>query len=448
MQTWACTNTVLDEMTMRPLTRLDANIPVTIDGCSGGWTQHLSLESMAIDGAGALGIGSRVEMILQARDDFLVPLTGTVRSVETGPVGPRVSVVFDALDPQGSEGLTALLSGLRKSAHLSICATQDVEADRIDSGFDAWRFPHVSLPEIDAGEIDVRTEFLGKEFAAPILISGMTGGSLPARDINRSLATAAQELGIGMGLGSQRAMLEDLSLRSTYEVRDVAPDILLLANLGAVQLGRGLGVEACSEVVESVGADALVLHLNPLQEMVQPEGDRNWKGILDRIATICEELAVPVVLKETGAGMGGKMGSIAESVGAAALDVGGAGGTSWGYIEGFRSEDSVRRQIGETFRNWGISTYDSVRALRETTAIPLVASGGVRSGLEVAKAIAIGATVCGSALPFFRAVREEGVQGVCALTNRWVEELKIAMMCTGSGDLTALGRVPLTRSKS
>jgi len=291
----------------------------------------------------------------------------------------------------------------------------------------------VALPERHPDHLDLSADLLGKRLSAPLMIAGMTGGSERAGRVNRRLAAVAQELGLAMGLGSQRAMLEVPSLAPTFAVRDVAPDILLLGNVGAVQLGLGVGVDDCRRLVDAVQADALAVHLNPLQELVQPEGDRDWRGLLPRIEQLCSDLGVPVVVKETGCGISGELAVRLRDAGVSAIDVGGTGGTAWGWIEGFRSASPHRQAIGATFREWGIPTADALQACRAALGdeLPLIATGGVRSGLDVAMAVALGADVAGMALPFFRAA-DESMEEALALGRRIVEEIRIATLLSGA----------------
>ncbi len=327
----------------------------------------------------------------------------------------------------------------RKDEHLEIAAAEDVEAAAARPGWRDWRLPHVALPEAHPDELDLSVELLGRRLRAPLLVAGMTGGSERAGEINRRLAAVAQELGLAMGLGSQRAMLEEPALASTFAVRGVAPDVLLLGNIGAVQLGLGVGIDDCRRLVDEVGADALAVHLNPLQELVQPEGDRDWRGLLGRIEELASRLDVPVVAKETGAGISGPVALRLRDAGVAAIDVGGSGGTSWGWIEGFRTADPQRRAIAATFRDWGLPTSEALVECRQALGegFPLIATGGVRSGLDAALAVALGAEVAGVALPLFRAADRSSEEAL-ALARRLVEEVRIAAFLAGAGSCNGL----------
>lgn len=372
------------------------------------------------------------------------------------PDGEKVSVVvqsvgglarFVRFEGNGRTALVGHLSSVRKDDHLRIVATEDVEAKLKKPGWDRFRFPHVALPELHPDHLELGVGLLGKRLAAPIMIAGMTGGSERAGELNRRLAAACQQLGLGMGLGSQRAMLERPELLPTFAVRDVAPDILLVGNVGAVQLNYGVTIDDCKRLVDSVGADALAVHLNVLQELVQPEGDRDWRGLKAKVAALVRDLHVPVLLKETGCGIGPDLARWARDIGVAAIDVGGTGGTSWGWIEGFRAADPLWQALGATFRDWGLTTSEAVQQVRAAVGpdFPLVATGGVRTGLDVATALALGADVAGMALPFFRAADHDAAEPA-RLARRIIAELKIAMTCSGVGSLAALRELNLETS--
>ena len=284
----------------------------------------------------------------------------------------------------------------RKSAQLNISLNAQTEFKNITTGFEDYRFIHQALPDANLNDIDLSTVLLGKHLTAPIIISPMVGGSEDATRINRNLAQAAQKLGLAMGVGSQRCCIENPETAGTYRVRDYAPDILLFANLGAVQLNYGYTVKECQTVVDSIEADALILHLNPLQEALQPGGNTNFSGLLDKIDGICRELTVPVIVKEIGCGISEETALKLSRIRIAGIDVAGAGGTCWSEIEKICTKDKHGKRVASAFASWGIPTTDSIIATRKASPHLLVtASGGIRTGLDVAKAIALGADGCG-----------------------------------------------------
>lgn len=323
--------------------------------------------------------------------------------------------------------------GNRKDDHLRLCLESDVQST-IRAGFEDWRFVHQALPEIDFAEVTTETTFLGHRLAAPILISAMTGGSEMAGTVNRNLAIAAQALGLAMGLGSQRIQLEAPATHPSFSVRDVAPDILLIGNVGAVQLNYGVDAAACLKLVEAVGANALYLHLNPLQEAIQPEGNTNFKDLLPKIAKVCKELRLPVLVKEVGNGLAPDAAVRLVEAGVSAIDVAGSGGTSWARIEGLRSDSA----IGDLFADWGLTTVEALRECRAVLPVtPLVASGGIRSGVDVAKAMALGADLAGMAMPLLEAATISSDK-VIAVLRRHLHELRVAMFCLGCRNLGEL----------
>lgn len=336
----------------------------------------------------------------------------------------------------------------RKEDHIRVSLEEDVQARAVRTGFDRYVFVHQALPEIDFAEISTETTFLGRTFAAPLLISSMTGGLQLGKAINRNLAIAAQRVNVPMGLGSQRITRERPETLDSFLVRDVAPDVFLIGNVGAVQLNYGFDVEACRELVRSVGANALYLHLNPLQEVVQPEGDTNFKGLLPKIEVVCRELGVPVLAKEVGSGIAPDTARRLVEAGVAAIEVAGAGGTSWAAIEGLRASEPVARTLGELFRDWGLPTSESLKLCRrELPETPLVASGGIRSGLDVAKAIALGADLAASAHPFLEAATTSP-EAVEEVLGRLITELKVAMFCLGCRTIDELRRTDRLREVS
>jgi isopentenyl-diphosphate delta-isomerase len=339
--------------------------------------------------------------------------------------------------PNAAANGAAMDTDARKSRHLDICLEDDV-ASRRDTGFGAVRLQHEAMPEFALADVDCSAQFLGFRLRAPLLISSMTGGTHRAREINRRLAAGAEAAGIALGLGSGRAALEHAHLAHTYAVRDVAPTIPLFANLGAVQLNYGVSVDDARRLIELHGASALYLHFNPLQEALQLHGDTNFRDLLPKIARLCGTLGVPVFAKGVGSGLGVKTALRLVEAGIAAIDVAGAGGTSWALVEGRRTNDPSRERMAEAFGDWGLATARATAEIRRALPeIPLVASGGIRNGVEMAKAIALGADLCGVALPFLEAAHESE-EAVHELVAELVATLRIAQFASGSRRLIDL----------
>jgi isopentenyl-diphosphate delta-isomerase len=341
------------------------------------------------------------------------------------------------------------MSGIerRKADHIRINLDEDVGFDRLSVGFEQYRFVHQALPELDLKAVDLTTRLFRKPLQAPILISSMTGGTEQARQINLNLAQAAQHYGVAMGLGSQRAGVQHSEVADTFKVRSVAPDILLFANLGAVQFNYGYGLDECRRAVEMIEADALILHLNPLQEAVQPEGDVNFSGLVAKIEAVCKQLEVPVIAKEVGWGISEQAAKMLADAGVAAIDVAGSGGTSWSQVELFRAPDDLHRRVAAAFRDWGIPTSESIQMVKRAAPhLPVIASGGIRSGIDIAKAIALGATLGGMAGPFLKAatVSSDAVMETLEETFR---VLRIAMFSAGAGNIEVLQHTPLVSNR-
>ncbi|MDP8962534.1 MAG: type 2 isopentenyl-diphosphate Delta-isomerase [Cyanobacteriota bacterium] len=326
----------------------------------------------------------------------------------------------------------------RKADHLRICLDEDVQFHGVTNGLERYRFTHCCLPELNRSEIDLSTTFLRKLLGAPLLISSMTGGTQEAKTINFRLAEVAQHYKLAMGVGSQRVAVENPQVADTFAVRSLAPDILLLANLGAVQLNYSYGLDECRRVVDLCQADALILHLNPLQECIQPKGDTNFKGLIDKISILCNELPVPVIAKEVGNGISAAMAQKLLDAGVSAIDVAGAGGTSWAKVESERALNVQQRRLGLTFADWGLPTAECITSIRAFAPdIPLIASGGLRNGMDVAKAIALGADISGLAWPFLQAAAES-VDAVNALVQLLIAEMTTVLFCTGNLTLSQL----------
>ncbi|MFG1346435.1 type 2 isopentenyl-diphosphate Delta-isomerase [Xanthobacter autotrophicus DSM 431] len=334
-------------------------------------------------------------------------------------------------------------AGRRKEDHIDIVLSGGRVASRADAGFDRLRLLHNALPELDLADVCLETRLLGRTLRAPLLISAMTGGPKRAEAINAHLAEAAQALGIGLAVGSQRIAIETAASAGLgAALRRRAPDILLLGNLGAAQLLDGKGVERARRAVEMIGADALVIHLNPLQEAIQEGGDRNWRGVLKEIEALARALAVPLVAKEVGFGLSGAAAAQLVAAGVAVIDVAGAGGTNWALVEGARGTGRTRA-IAAAFAGWGIPTADAIRDVRAACPdVPLIASGGVRDGVDAAKALHLGADLVGQAAGTLDAA-VTSTEAVVEHFSVLEAQLRIACFATGAADLAALRRVPV-----
>lgn len=330
----------------------------------------------------------------------------------------------------------------RKSDHIRINLEEDVRSG-LTTGLERYRFIHQALPEIDLEAVDLSQELFNRRLKAPILISSMTGGTPEAGNINRTLAEAAQEMGVAMGLGSQRAAIDQPELARTFQVRDLAPDILLFANLGAIQLNYRYGIDECRRAVDMIEADALILHLNALQEAVQPEGNTHFAGLLKKIEQVCRNLPVPVIAKEVGWGFSERAASLLAEAGVAAIDVAGAGGTSWSQVEMHRAENESQKRLAAAFIGWGIPTSDSILNVRKAAPELLVfASGGLRTGTDIAKCIALGASLGGMAGPFLKAA-SRSVETTVQTIGEVRREIQVCMFAAGAGNLAALGSIEL-----
>jgi len=326
----------------------------------------------------------------------------------------------------------------RKAEHIRINVEENVAAKGVETGFDRWRFLHCALPEIDFANVSLETSILGKKLGAPLLISCMTGGTDEARQINLRLAAAAQARRLAMGLGSCRVLLEQPEVLPTFAVRSVAPDVLLFANLGAVQLNLGATADHCRRLIDMLEADALVLHLNPLQEALQPEGDTRFAGLLPRIEAVCRSLGAPVIVKEVGWGISDDLVVALLDAGVSAVDVAGAGGTSWSEVERHRITDPIRARVAASFAGWGIPTAEAIsRARRAAPQACIFGSGGIRNGIDVAKAIALGADAAGAAGPLLRAA-VVSERAIADTLDVMLDELRLVMFCVGAATPQAL----------
>lgn len=326
----------------------------------------------------------------------------------------------------------------RKKDHIQICLDAPVEKGQ--RYIQAMKFEHEALPDLNFDDISTQTKFLDRVVHAPFFIGSMTGGAKEATKINANLAIAAEERNIVMGLGSQRAMLEKEELVSTFNVRKYAKNAFIFANIGAVQLNYGVDVDGCKKIVDVVGADALCFHINPLQEAIQEGGDRNFSGLLQKMENVVKDMHVPVIVKEVGAGISGKQARQLKDIGVAAVDVAGVGGTSWAFIEAERKMHEKR--VGDIFGDWGIPTHYALAECRDIQDLFLIAGGGVRTGLDVAKYVALGAQSCSMALPFLKAAMVSAEE-VVKLIDLLTYELKIAMFATGCRNIEELAKKKL-----
>lgn len=332
----------------------------------------------------------------------------------------------------------------RKADHIRINLEENVQSE-LSTGLEKLSFIHEALPDFDLAQVDLTTKIFNKTLSAPLLISSMTGGTQEAHIINQNLAEAAQSSNIAIGVGSQRAAIEEPKLAETFKMRTVAPDILLFANLGAVQLNYGYGIAEAKRAVDMIEADALILHLNALQEAVQPEGDTRFSGLINKIEEICTHLPVPVIAKEVGWGISGSTAKRLVNAGVHAIDVAGAGGTSWSQVEMYRADSESQAQLAGNFIDWGIPTAESIQMVKEHTPDVLIfASGGLRTGIDIAKCIALGASLGGMAGPYLKAAATSS-QAVNQVIVEIKHQLAICMFASGAENISKLRQTPLIR---
>ncbi|MBS9719086.1 type 2 isopentenyl-diphosphate Delta-isomerase [Tianweitania sp. BSSL-BM11] len=336
---------------------------------------------------------------------------------------------------------------IRKESHLDLVLAGAGIVPATRNGFDALRFEHCALPELDLADIDLSTQWLGKRLAAPLLISSMTGGALRAERINHHLAEAAEVLRIPFGVGSQRVSLEGESDSGlTQRLRDLTPSVPLLSNIGAAQLIDRKGIDIARRALDTIRADALIVHFNPLQEALQPEGDTNWRGILRALEQLVQRLGAPVIVKEVGAGLSAATARRLADAGVAAVDVAGSGGTSWAAIEAARGASDRQRAIAEPFADWGLPTPRAIASVR--ASLPdmfVIGSGGIRNGVDAAKAIRLGADLVGQAAGILGPALDS-TEAVIEAYKITIEQLRISCFCTGAADLQALRQVSLLSS--
>lgn len=335
----------------------------------------------------------------------------------------------------------------RKADHIRINLEENVRSG-LTTGLERYHFVHQALPELDLERVNTTLSLFGKKLAAPILVSSMTGGTEDAETINMRLAEAAQATGIAMGVGSQRAALEHPELAKTFQVRRVAPDILLFANLGAVQLNYGMDMDECRRAVDMIQADALILHLNPLQEAAQAGRNTNFSGLAKKIEAISKKLEVPVIAKEVGWGISEKAAKMLAEAGVAAIDVAGAGGTSWSQVEMHRADNEYDQHLAATFVGWGIPTADSILNVKKAAPeMTIFASGGLKDGLDIAKCLALGATLGGMASPFLKAAAVSGEKAI-EMIRLTARQIQVTMFAVGTSEVQELGIGKLVTEKS
>lgn len=355
-----------------------------------------------------------------------------------GRLATEVYPFHFVIAPEDHQTLQELLGQVRKDQHIEICRSQDVEAEGRYTGFQDLSFLPEALPLFDHTELDTSVRFLGRDFALPILITGMTGGIAKGAEINRRLALAAQKFKIPMGVGSQRIALDNRDYAAIFSVKDHAPEVFLIGNIGIAQLADRDALDRCQRAVDMIKADALAIHFNVVQEHIQVEGDRNLAGIMKNLEMISRKLSVPLIAKEVGSGISPSSAKMLTDCGVAAIDIGGAGGTSWAHIEGLRSSSELVSQLGLTFRNWGIPTAYSLVAVRhELPNLPLIATGGIRDGLTIAKAVALGAQFGGVGLPLLKAALQDEA-AVEQVLEGFVRGLRLTMLASGAKTLLDL----------
>ena len=334
----------------------------------------------------------------------------------------------------------------RKADHIRIALNRDVQSRTVSSGFGDLSFIHKALPEIDRKDVDLSTKVFGHKFAAPLIAGAITGGTPEAEKINATIAEAVEELGLGMGVGSQRAAIDDKRLEKTFAItRKKAPTAFLIANIGGIQLANGYGLKEAKKALEMIDADALAIHLNALQETAQPEGQTNFQGVLERLSQIADKLDKPVIAKETGAGISFEEAKKLEDAGVKGVDVSGVGGTSFAAVEYYRAktgDNSSRNGLGSMFWDWGIPTVASIVEVSQSVKIPIIASGGVRNGVDVAKGLTLGASLASLSQPILQSAIK-GKEETCRTLSLMLDELRNVMFLVGASSAGQLRRTPI-----
>ncbi len=409
----------------------------TIDSIS---PNHLLITRSGGSSSSLAGCPPLTSLQLQLSEGRTIDLTVAPETLESG------QLLLRADGHDSHQSLHEVLNHIRKFQHIEICRTQDVEATDRYTGFERFALQPCALPDLNFASIDTRQQFLGRQFGMPMLITGMTGGVELGETINRRLAMAANQFKIPMGVGSQRIALELEDFQHIFRVKQFAPDIFLIGNIGLAQIIRSDSLELCRRAVDMIRADALAIHLNCLQELIQEEGDRDFAGALDKISLLTRMLDVPVIIKEVGVGVDVETAKRLFEAGVAAIDVGGSGGTSWARIEGQRSASPRTNELGEEFRNWGIPTAHALVDIRRSLGNhpQLIATGGIRNGSTVAKAVGLGANMVGVGLPLMRAAVQSD-EAVIEVLTKFHTALKISMMGSGCANLSQISKRMITQ---
>jgi isopentenyl-diphosphate delta-isomerase len=415
------------------LIKLEPALPwLSEQGCA-GFVQSLGRDRLHLQPTPGSRDGAHLKRITVSLSDGP---SFTLHGVCTMAAAEWVFVVKDA----DQSRLLDMMGQLRKDQHIEICRNKDVEASDRFTGFSRLSFRPEALPLMDEADIDLHREFLGRRFSAPLLITGMTGGIHKGAEINRRLAKAAAQMNIPMGVGSQRIALDNPEYASIFKVKQHAPGLFLIGNIGMAQLTGPDALSICEKAVGMIDADALAVHFNLVQELVQVEGDRRFSGLFKGLERICRNLAVPVIAKEVGSGMTPETVQRLLDLGFATVDIGGKGGTSWSHIEGLRSRSELSQELGVSFRDWGIPTAYSLSAVHQAFPhLPLIATGGIRDGMTAAKALGLGARMVGIGLPLLRAALENE-EAPLAVLESFRQGLKLTLMATGCARLDELSR--------
>ncbi len=413
------------------LIKLEPALPWLSEQGSAGFVQALGRDRLLLQATPGSQGGSHLQRITVSLHEGP---TFTLHGVCTPTAAEWVFVVDEKDQPR----LLDMMGQLRKDQHIEICRSRDVEASDRFTGFDRLSFIPEALPLVDEADLNLSRGFLGRTFAAPLLITGMTGGIHKGAEINRRLAQAAARFNIPMGVGSQRIALDNPEYAAIFAVKPHAPGLFLIGNIGMSQLTGPDALSICQRAVEMINADALAIHFNLVQELVQVEGDRRFSGLFQGLERICRNLQVPVIAKEVGCGMTPQTIQRLLNMGFSAVDIGGKGGTSWSHIEGLRSRSEVSNDLGLSFRDWGIPTAYSLATVHQKfPKLPLIATGGIRDGLTVAKAIGLGANLVGIGLPLLRAALQDE-EAPLAVLESLRQGLKLTMMATGATHLNEL----------